>query len=126
MDRLTGGLGNQILANHQHKQNGLAHAAVVNGLRNDSYYMATNDTWSPIAKNNSVLIEDDSDPLAPYVTRISPIFALQFFYPVEFLQNSRFYKTSILILINKTSYLIPKPANLLPNLLAGFSTWTAA
>lgn len=67
LDRLTGGMGNQILASHQHTHNGLPHAAAANGLRNDSYYMATNDTWSPITKNNSVLIEDDSDPLAPYV-----------------------------------------------------------
>lgn len=62
-------MGNQILANHQHKHNGLPHAAAANGLRNDSYYMATNDTWSPMTKNNSVLIEDDSDPLAPYVVQ---------------------------------------------------------
>lgn len=68
LDRLTGGMGNHILANQQHKQNGHSHAAAANGLRNDSYYMATNDTWSPMGKNNSVLIEDDSDPLAPYVT----------------------------------------------------------
>lgn len=70
LDRLTGGMGNHILANQQHKQNGISHAAAANGLRNDSYYMATNDTWSPMGKNNSVLIEDDSDPLAPYVTSL--------------------------------------------------------
>lgn len=41
--------------------------ATASGLRNDSYYMATNDSWSPMTmkQNNSVLIEDDQEPLAP-------------------------------------------------------------
>lgn len=62
LDRLTGGVGNQI------KTNGMPQMSVPGGLRNDSYYMATNDSWSPmpIDKNNSVLIEDDQEPLSPY------------------------------------------------------------
>ncbi|XP_055683382.1 partitioning defective 3 homolog isoform X2 [Lutzomyia longipalpis] len=44
------------------------------GLRNESYYMATKDTsWSPLAvnsnhinnRNNSILIEEDSEPTSP-------------------------------------------------------------
>lgn len=37
------------------------------GLRNESYYMATNDNWSPsnINGNNSVLIEEDPEPTSP-------------------------------------------------------------
>lgn len=68
LDRLTGGMANQIMSNQQKIQNGMPQIATASGLRNDSYYMATNDTWSPVTKNNSVLIEDDSDPLAPYVS----------------------------------------------------------
>lgn len=71
LDRLTGGIGNQIMSN-QKSSNGMpqlsgAAAAAASGLRNDSYYMATNDSWSPmvIKQNNSVLIEDDSEPLSP-------------------------------------------------------------
>lgn len=66
LDRLTGGMANQIMSNQQKIQSGIPQIATASGLRNDSYYMATNDTWSPVTKNNSVLIEDDSDPLAPY------------------------------------------------------------
>lgn len=61
LDRLTGGVVN-------HKPNGIPpHLAAASGLRNDSYYMATNDSWSPMQmkENNSVLIEDDQEPLAP-------------------------------------------------------------
>lgn len=45
-----------------------------NCWRNESYYMATDDTWSPARgskpvgstrNNNSVLIEDDSEPMSP-------------------------------------------------------------
>lgn len=63
LDRLTGGVVNNV----NHKPNGLPHLTVSSGLRNDSYYMATNDTWSPMQmkENNSVLIEDDQEPLAP-------------------------------------------------------------
>lgn len=57
--------------------NGLtvSHGAPVNGLRNDSYYMATVDNWSPMVTNsnnggggqmnNSVLIEEDPEPQSP-------------------------------------------------------------
>lgn len=43
--------------------------AMANGLRNDSYYMATNETWSPmiVNGNSSVLIEEDAEPMAQYV-----------------------------------------------------------
>ncbi|XP_017484836.1 PREDICTED: partitioning defective 3 homolog B isoform X1 [Rhagoletis zephyria] len=51
-------------------------SAGVHGLRNESYYMATNETWSPalhqqqmmnghVNNNNSVLIEDDPEPISP-------------------------------------------------------------
>lgn len=44
--------------------------AIANSLRNDSYYMATNETWSPMVVNgnSSVLIEEDVEPLSQYVT----------------------------------------------------------
>lgn len=65
MERLTGGVGNHM--NAAQKPNGLPHLSAPNGLRNDSYYMATNESWSPMQmkENNSVLIEDDQEPLAP-------------------------------------------------------------
>lgn len=65
LDRLTGGVGNHV--NSAPKSNGMPHLAASSGLRNDSYYMATNDSWSPMQmkENNSVLIEDDQEPLAP-------------------------------------------------------------
>lgn len=47
--------------------------AMASGLRNDSYYMATNETWSPMVVNgnSSVLIEEDAEPLAQYVIDFS-------------------------------------------------------
>ena len=45
--------------------------AAANGLRNDSYYMATNEMWSPaphmnLNGSNAVLIEEDpSEPASP-------------------------------------------------------------
>lgn len=81
LDRLTGGTGHMMpgppippqkrqkptpnsFLTVQHPQ----HAA----LRNESYYMATNDTWSPNVMlnhhnliNNSVLIEEDPEPMTP-------------------------------------------------------------
>lgn len=65
LERLTGGVGNHM--NAAQKPNGLPHLSAPSGLRNDSYYMATNESWSPmqIKENNSVLIEDDQEPLAP-------------------------------------------------------------
>lgn len=61
LDRLTGGMQN---INHQRPSPMVPH-----GLRNDSYYMATKDTWSPsmMNGNSSVLIEEDPEPLSPYV-----------------------------------------------------------
>uniref|UniRef100_T1GBN7 PDZ domain-containing protein n=1 Tax=Megaselia scalaris TaxID=36166 RepID=T1GBN7_MEGSC len=47
-----------------------------NCWRNESYYMATDDTWSPVRgskpvgstrNNNSVLIEDDAEPMSPTI-----------------------------------------------------------
>lgn len=66
LDRLTGGMGNLIISN-QKSTNGMPSTTVPSGLRNDSYYMATNDSWSPmtIKQNNSVLIEDDQEAMAP-------------------------------------------------------------
>ncbi|KAM7346627.1 par-3 family cell polarity regulator isoform 2-T2 [Cochliomyia hominivorax] len=77
LDRLTGGAcsGNS-------GQKGNLNAAVasnpvpsvknsaLHALRNDSYYMATNETWSPALNqqqlvNNSVLIEHDPEPISP-------------------------------------------------------------
>lgn len=61
MDRLTGGMQ---INNHPRPSPMIPH-----GLRNDSYYMATKDTWSPsmMNGNSSVLIEEDPEPLSPYV-----------------------------------------------------------
>lgn len=53
-------------SNNQQRPQPIASAS---GLRNDSYYMATHDTWSPmqVNGNSSVLIEEDPEPLSPYV-----------------------------------------------------------
>ncbi|XP_075159248.1 par-3 family cell polarity regulator isoform X2 [Haematobia irritans] len=86
LDRLTGGAcsgnstqnngtngGSSTVANvmaNSGKTPGGGNSGVHN-LRNESYYMATNDTWSPalhhIQKhvNNSVLIEHDPEPSTP-------------------------------------------------------------
>lgn len=68
LDRLTGGTGHTIPSS-QSQQTNQQRLAMASGLRNDSYYMATNDTWSPMAVNgnSSVLIEEDAEPLAQYV-----------------------------------------------------------
>lgn len=63
LDRLTGGSGNNINTNRPSP-------LMTHGLRNESYYIATNDTWSPahlngINGNNSVLIEEDPEPTSP-------------------------------------------------------------
>lgn len=61
MDRLTGGTMSQRYDSNK-KQGGHS------GFRNESYYMATNDTWSPTIPhldNNSVLIEEDPEPKSP-------------------------------------------------------------
>ena len=83
LQRLTGGSNM-----NQHGRSGgaagltVSHGGPVNGLRNDSYYMATVDNWSPVVTangcghnnslsgaanqmNNSVLIEEDPEPQSP-------------------------------------------------------------
>lgn len=62
LDRLTGGTGH-IAPMHQRPSPLLQ----THGLRNESYYMATNETWSPslMNGNNSVLIEEDPEPTSP-------------------------------------------------------------
>lgn len=58
LDRLTGGNGTNTRASTLMQ--------IPTGLRNDSYYMATHETWSPHANlngSNAVLIEED--PLEP-------------------------------------------------------------
>ncbi|XP_037937129.1 partitioning defective 3 homolog isoform X2 [Teleopsis dalmanni] len=87
LDRLTGGVctSNSSAAQHRRRPsrdqlannnvvNSLHSSGGVHGLRNDSYYIATNDTWSPAlhqhhmsngCMNNNVLIEDDPEPMSP-------------------------------------------------------------
>lgn len=65
LDRLTG--GNGVGTRHSTLMQQLP-----NGLRNDSYYMATNDTWSPMINlngSNAVLIEEDPEPTSPISLR---------------------------------------------------------
>jgi partitioning defective protein 3 len=60
IDRLTGGTGMGTRPSSLMQCPG--------GLRNDSYYMATNDTWSPMNNlngSNAVLIEEDPEPTSP-------------------------------------------------------------
>ncbi|KAL5275582.1 PARD3 family protein [Megaselia abdita] len=72
LERLTGGVCSTSNSNQpmpfSSQQN--------NCWRNESYYMATDDTWSPARgskpvgstrNNNSVLIEDDSEPMSPTI-----------------------------------------------------------
>ncbi|XP_037028571.1 partitioning defective 3 homolog isoform X2 [Bradysia coprophila] len=63
LDRLTGGTGHIPPPMHQ-RPSPLIQS---HGLRNESYYMATNETWSPslMNGNNSVLIEEDPEPTSP-------------------------------------------------------------
>lgn len=85
LNRLTGNTGNHV--NHMLRPSPLivnnGELAAAGGLRNDSYYMATVDNWSPIVTangcghnssqimfnssqiNNSVLIEEDPEPTSP-------------------------------------------------------------
>lgn len=61
IDRLTGGNG-------MGTRPSTLMQPIPGGLRNDSYYMATNDTWSPMANlngSNAVLIEEDPEPTSP-------------------------------------------------------------
>lgn len=65
LDRLTGGNGMGTRPSTLMQQ-------IPGGLRNDSYYMATNDTWSPMVNlngSNAVLIEEDSEPTSPISLR---------------------------------------------------------
>lgn len=74
----VGGGGANLTVSH----GGPTSAQLQNGLRNDSYYMATVDNWSPVVTangcahnnslgpggsqlNNSVLIEEDPEPQSP-------------------------------------------------------------
>lgn len=61
LDRLTGGNG-------MGTRPSTLMQVIPGGLRNDSYYMATNDTWSPMVNlngSNAVLIEEDPEPTSP-------------------------------------------------------------
>lgn len=63
LDRLTGGNGMGTRPSTLMQM-------LPNGLRNDSYYMATNDTWSPMVNlngSNAVLIEEDPEPTSPTI-----------------------------------------------------------
>ncbi|XP_055915372.1 partitioning defective 3 homolog isoform X2 [Eupeodes corollae] len=73
LDRLTGGVCSSNSNQNRRLPPPLSNT-VPHGLRNESYYMATNDTWSPSIQspqmhgthvNNSVLIEDDPEPMSP-------------------------------------------------------------
>lgn len=66
LDRLTGGNGMGT------RPSSLMVQQLPNGMRNDSYYMATNDTWSPMVNlngSNAVLIEEDPEPTSPISLR---------------------------------------------------------
>lgn len=66
LDRLTGGNGMAT------RPSTLMQQTLPNNLRNDSYYMATNDNWSPMVNlngSNAVLIEKDSEPTSPISLR---------------------------------------------------------
>lgn len=64
LDRLTGGTGLQNPGSARMKPSPLPSA-----MRNESYYMATNETWSPngmhLNGSNAVLIEEDPEPTSP-------------------------------------------------------------
>lgn len=74
IDRLTGGTGGGSAPNsaYQYNMNQKSQTQTLpSSLRNESYYMATNDNWSPSVNLNntsSVLIEEDPEPQSPYVT----------------------------------------------------------
>ncbi|KAL7027972.1 hypothetical protein ACKWTF_005666 [Chironomus riparius] len=60
LDRLTGGTGNNRVPSTL--------IQMPPNLRNDSYYMATNENWSPVVNlngSNGVLIEEDPEPTSP-------------------------------------------------------------
>lgn len=60
LDRLTGGTGSSRVPSTL--------IQMPPSLRNDSYYMATNENWSPVVNlngSNGVLIEEDPEPTSP-------------------------------------------------------------
>lgn len=60
LDRLTGGTGNSRVPSTL--------IQMPPSLRNDSYYLATNENWSPAVNlngSNAVLIEEDPEPTSP-------------------------------------------------------------
>lgn len=78
LQRLTGGNNMNQQATNRGGPGGASGLTVShggpNGLRNESYYMATVDNWSPVVTanknvnnqiNNSVLIEEDPEPQSP-------------------------------------------------------------
>lgn len=82
LDRLTGGTGQTVSSGSNgslnHHPSSASGSPTINqrplplaghGLRNESYYMATNDNWSPATVNlngsNVVLIEEDPEPTSP-------------------------------------------------------------
>lgn len=67
LDRFTGGTGQmQPMQPFTNQRPSPYVGTTSSGLRNESYYMATNDTWSPQGHTNtSVLIEEDPEPLSP-------------------------------------------------------------
>lgn len=70
MDRLTGGTGHIQPPPFLNQRPSPLVGPTSQGLRNESYYMATNETWSPLGLvngggNNSVLIEEDPEPVSP-------------------------------------------------------------
>lgn len=72
LDRLTGGTGHlqSVLQSNSRTlpimSSSSSSSSHNGGLRNESYYIATNDNWSPtVLLNNSVLIEEDPEPVSP-------------------------------------------------------------
>ncbi|XP_058835541.1 partitioning defective 3 homolog isoform X2 [Topomyia yanbarensis] len=75
LDRLTGGQSGSNSNNNLNPSSASGSTSnqrpsplSSHGLRNESYYMATNDNWSPAANLNgshAVLIEEDPEPTSP-------------------------------------------------------------
>lgn len=65
LDRLTGGTGLQNPGSARPTKP----SPLPSAMRNESYYMATNETWSPTGMHlngsNAVLIEEDPEPTSP-------------------------------------------------------------
>ncbi|XP_055598396.1 partitioning defective 3 homolog isoform X2 [Uranotaenia lowii] len=63
---------------HQHQRPTPMQAGGAHQLRNESYYMATNDNWSPagginLNGSNAVLIEEDPEPTSPTFNLTRPM-----------------------------------------------------